>query len=214
MDDVKAAILTKKFKDELLSKVKNGEPVDDMFTQYSPYATRDLLEEAAAEASGNKHAFDLFEKPELLKDVKVYENPKMEDWGEALLGKNSQITLRNKGDKASLIHEAQHVYDHLSQPNVPDAREVALKTLRDQLDIKRPIKSYSDLKGLEEASAFMANHFKPDIAEGTSRLKQLINLERIVKGQPLKSIAVAGIPLAGAGLALAASVNDAKPVVS
>lgn len=214
MEDVKAATLTKKFKDELLSKIKTGEPVDDMFSKYSPLATRDLLEEAAADASGNKHVYDLFEKPELLKDVKVYENPKMADWGEALLGKNSQITLRNKNDKGTLIHEAQHVYDHLSQPNIADVPELsrieALQKIKADLGIKRPIKSLSDFKGLEEAAAFMTDHFKPDPIEGSARLKQLINLERIVKGQPLKSIAAAGIPLAGAGLALAASINDAK----
>jgi hypothetical protein len=213
MEDIKAATLTKKFKDELLSKIKNGEPVDSMFSQYDPYAIRDLLEEAAGDAAGNKHPFDLFEKPELLKDVKVYENPKMEDWGEALLGKNSEITVRNKADKGTLIHEAQHAYDHISQPDVKYRGEssslAALKKLRDDLDIKRPIKQLSDLKGLEETSAFMAKHFKPDVIEGSDKLKQLINLERIVKGQPLKSIAHI-IPLAGAGLIGLGAMNKAQ----
>jgi len=225
MDKLNAATVSKKFMDELTSRIKNGEPIDSMLSQYSPTAIRDILEEAQGVAAGNKNPLDLFEKPELIKSVPVNEIPNLADHGEAYFYKNgapAKINVRNLDDKGTLIHELQHAYDAASQPSIRVPTDIsdnpslkALQQLKSELDINRPIKSVSDLKGLEETTQFLSNHFKPDVVEGTSRLKQLINLERIMKGEPLKSIAAIAAPvakglgLAGAGLAAASIGNKA-----
>ena len=225
MDKLNAATVSKKFMDELTSRIKNGEPIDSMLSQYNPTAIRDILEEAQGNIAGNKNPLDLFEKPELIKNVPINEIPNLADHGEAYFYKNgapAKINVRNLNDKGTLIHELQHAYDAASQPAIAVAKDIsdnpslkALQQLKSELEINRPIKSVSDLKGLEETTQFLSNHFKPDVVEGTGKLKQLINLERIMKGEPLKSIAAVagpiakGLGLAGAGLAAASIGNKA-----
>ena len=225
----KASELNPKLYQQLLSKIKNGEDVSDLLSNYDPYALRDLLEESAAEASKNKHPFDLFEKPEIFKNVSIKEEPNLKDYGElrykkdpktgfALPDEPMTIALKNKKDMGSAIHEAQHAYDLKTRPEteliteLPEAK--ALKKIKEEQAIVRNIKSVKDLKGLDEGTEFWAKHFAPDVEE-SSKLKQLLNFERIAANRPLKNIAamagplVKGLGIAGAGLAATSIANKA-----
>jgi len=213
----KASELNPKMYQELIDRVKTGQPLDDLLSQYDPHALRDILEEATAEASGNTHPFDLYEKPELFKNVKIKVDPNLKNHGEIdyVLEKQTGIqrpdkglgiNLKNRGDKGTLLHESQHAYDILSRPETSIPVEKfgpgMLSDIKEKLDINRKISSSSDLKGLEEGTEYLSKHFKPDIEDKFGKLKQMLNLERIVKGQPLKMIAplmkAAGVGAIGA----------------
>lgn len=206
-----------KFYDQLISKIKAGEPYDDMFFNRDPKAIADMLEEASAEYTKNKHPYDLFEKPELFKGVDLKIDPNLKMRGEAgryvdkttgldLQDRPMTIKLADPKDKATLLHEAQHIYDYKSQPNIIQPKEASessiIKQLKENLDLKRNINSVNDLKGLEEATQFYSKHFKPDPETKFEKLKQALNLERIIGGKGLKSLApimkAAGVGAIGA----------------
>ena len=56
----KASELNPRFYQQLIDKIKNDEPYQDMFDKYTPNAIRDMIEEAQAEYTKGKHPFDLY----------------------------------------------------------------------------------------------------------------------------------------------------------
>lgn len=201
----KASELNPKFYQELIDRIRNGQPYEDMFSKHDPYAIRDIAEESLGEFTKGKHPYDLYERPELLKSVPINEVPDMSEHGVAkffrdkrtktpILEEPMSISLRNRNDRGTLLHETQHIYDLKTQPNIIQLDEMPdkniLSNIKKELDIKRPVKSLSDLRGVEEATEYLNPHFKPDVDKSKlGKLKQFVNLERAVKGLPLKSIA-------------------------
>lgn len=202
---------------KLKERVQSGVPVDDLLQNYHPYDIRNLLEEATAMELGKRDIRDQYAKPEVFSNVKkIIVNPNLEDYGafthnvdpsNALPIKGSgKIILRNADDIATKIHETQHAYDAFSDMNKPDfdpldADEV---TVRKALDMG----TKQDLKGLESATEMYGKHFRPE--DKLPKLKQLLNFERLVKGQPLKAIAPIAIGAAAMGIGEKAFAGDLK----
>lgn len=224
-----AANLNDRFYQELIDRIKNGQEYNSMLENYDPHAIRDILEEAAgryAKSKGITHPFDLFENPELLKKIQLIENPNLADHasfkykvdpktGLYLPDEKASIIVKNKGDLGTSIHETQHAYDEVSRPKLflPDepSEQQLIAKVKDELDLPRKIRSMEDLKGMEEAVSYSAGHFKPDVEGKFEKLKSALNLERVVKGEPLKTIApiLKGAGYLGTGLAAASIANKA-----
>lgn len=204
---------------QLRERVQSGAPVDDLLEKYKAYDIRNLLEEASAMEMGKRDPRDLFEKPEVFKDIKIRERSKLPDYGEfeALLDPNTKapikgsgiITLQNKADKGTLLHELNHAYDTFKDPNTAAyfAKDVDDNTVRKALELG--VKQ--DLKGIEAATEKYASHFKPE--DKLPKLKQMLNFERLIKGQPLKMLAPVAIGAAAMGAtekAMAGDLNGAS----
>lgn len=218
----KASELNPRFYQELISKIEHNEPYYDMFDKYTPQAIRDMIEEAQAEYTKGTHPFDLYEKPELVSKIPIKEVPNLPNYGEfnlkaykatglPALDHPMEILVKDRRDLGTLGHEVQHAYDTMSQPNVvepmlrPEPQSNLLSRIKQELEIPRKILTEQDLRGLEETSAYYGKHFKPDVEDKFGKLKQLLNLERVVKGQPLKAVAPL-VKAAGVGaLGMAAS---------
>jgi hypothetical protein len=225
-------ILNKKIYDEIISKLQNGESIDDLFKNANPATISHGLEEAQAEFTKGKHPFDLYEKPELFKDVNIRTQPNMKDHGALKYFENPKtglyepdtklsLLLKDKNDMATLGHEAQHGYDQVSQLKVPQPIELEGKSLlskiKNEVELGRAVSSPSELKGLKEATAYYADHFKPDVEGNFNKLKQMLNLERVVKGNPLKAIipvmkaaGIGALGMAAAGIGNKAMAGDYK----
>ena len=118
--------------------------------------------------------------------------------------KSGIITLKDKGDKGTLLHELNHAYDTFKDPNkqmfVPS--EHSDDYVRKALNLGKK----QELRGLEHAVEQYADHFRP---EGKlPKLKQLLNFERLVKGNPLKMIAPVAVGAAALGATEKAMAGD------
>lgn len=199
---------------QLRERVQSGAPVDDLLEKYRAYDIRNLLEEAQAMEVGNRDVRDLYEKPEVFNNVKrIMTSPNMKDFGSYSVDldpegkpipKSAIINLKDKADLATKGHEFQHVYDAFSNPEqkLHNVTDVDDNTVRKALELG----SKQDIKGMEGAIAKYADHFKP---EGKiPKLKQLLNFERLVKGQPLKMLAPVAVGASLMGASKKAMAGD------
>lgn len=203
---------------QIMERMQSGDPIDDLLQNYEAYDIRNLLEEAAAKKIGNKNPIDFFQRPEVLKDIKIKSDPNFPAYGEfrAAYNKDSGlinpksgiITLNNPNDKASLIHELQHGYDDLSDLTRPGYfdKELDENAVRKSLGLG----SKQELKGLETATEMFGQHFRPEPSNKFGKLKQILNLERLAKGQPLKAIAPIAVGAAAFGVGEKAMAGDMK----
>lgn len=215
--------LDPKLYQEIIDRMKTGQPLDDLLSKYDPMTIRDILENATAKFSGKTPVAELFEKPDLFKKVTTRIDPKLKELGKVGFSIDSKTglylpehgitkTLRNPLDKATDIHESQHIYDIESRPEIKQplkkSERSILSNIKNELELGKNVKSTYDLRGLGEATASMASHFKPDAEGKFNKLKQLVNLENIVKGNPLKAIAPLAIGAAALGVGQKAMAGD------
>lgn len=199
---------------QLRERVQSGAPVDDLLENYKAYDIRNLLEEAQAMEVGKRDVRDLYEKPEVFSNVKkIMVSPNMDNFGMFTtkldpegrpIPKSAIIKLQDKADLATKIHELQHAYDTFSTPDqiAYDGTDLDDNAVRKSLELG----SKQDVKGMEGAIAKYADHFKP---EGKiPKLKQMLNFERLIKGQPLKMLAPVAVGAAFMGASKKAMAGD------
>jgi hypothetical protein len=149
------------------------------------YGVRDTSEAAAAkflqDQYGAKDVNDIkkhFEKPELLDNISVSENPKMlaaENATGLYIPKDKKIVLNSGEDLATGLHELSHPYDEAAH---------GYFNLTDALTGNKKAKGLDlGAKGLEAAEELNKGHFFQDGIKGLEQLK------RLMKGDKLRSIA-------------------------
>jgi hypothetical protein len=198
--------LDPKLYDEIISRVKNGEPLDKLLERYDSYTVREVLGLAGAQYSGKTPAIELFEKPELFKNVKTIIDPNLEGaLGSVRFNVDPKTkyynpedpitkTLQDASDKATDIHENQHIYDLRSRPEIKQSVEpkniLKSKSVQEGLyDLGQEGRRLEDFRGLDNATLEYAKHFKPDAEGRFGKLKEILQLQDIVHGRPLKMIA-------------------------
>jgi len=192
--------LNKRLYEDLVRKIDKNQDYSDLFRHMDAEAIRDIGEASAGKFArdqyGIKSAKDLpslYEKPEILKDIDVSENPSLLEKESAhgiYYPKQKKIILPSQEDLATGIHEWSHPYDELAH---------GYYNLSDVLTGNKKVPKGTDLyaKGLEAAEDLNRGHFFRDDLKGLSQLT------RMIKGQPLKMVAPL-LKAAGVG-ALAAS---------
>lgn len=192
--------LNKRWYENLLKTLDRGESPEDSFKHMNAYGVRDTSEAAAAkflqDQYGAKDVNDIkkhFEKPELLDNISVSENPKMlaaENASGLYLPKDRKIILNSGEDLATGLHELSHPYDEKAHGfyNLTDALTGNKKTKG--LDL--------GAKGLDAAEELNKGHFFQDSIKGLEQLK------RLMSGNKLRSVATTLAPaLKAAGPAAA-----------
>lgn len=177
--------LSKRWYEGLLKSLERGESPEDSFKHMNAYGVRDTSEAAAAkflqDQYGVKDVNDIkkhFEKPELLDNISVSENPKMlaaENANGLYLPKDKKIILNSGEDLATGLHELSHPYDEVAH---------GYHNLTDALTSSKKVKGLDlGAKGLEAAEELNKGHFFQDGVKGLQQLK------RLIKGDKLRSIA-------------------------
>jgi hypothetical protein len=188
--------LNKRWYEGLLKSLERGESPEDSFKHMNAYGVRDTSEAAAAkflqDQYGVKDTNDIkqhFEKPELLDDISVSENPKIltaEHANGMYLPKEKKILLNSGEDLATGLHELSHPYDEKAH---------GFYNLTDALTGNKKAKGLDlGAKGLEAAEELNKGHFFQDGIKGLAQLK------RLMKGDKLRSL----LPIVG-GLGIGAS---------
>ena len=182
--------LNKRWYESLLKSLERGESPDDLFKHMNAYGVRDTSEAAAAkflqDQYGAKDVNDIkkhFEKPELLDNISVSENPKMlaaENANGMYLPKDKKIILNSGEDLATGLHELSHPYDEAAH---------GYYNLTDALTGNKKVKGANlSATGLKAAEELNKGHFYDDSIKGLEQLK------RLIKGEKLRSIAAAVSP--------------------
>jgi hypothetical protein len=192
--------LNKRWYEGLLKSLSSGQSPEDSFKHMNAYGVRDTSEAAAAkflqDQYGANDVNDIkkhFEKPELLDNISVSENPKMlaaENANGLYIPKQKKIVLNSGEDLATGLHELSHPYDEAAHGyyNLTDALTGNKKSKG--LDL--------GAKGLEAAEELNRGHFFQDNIKGLEQLK------RLMKGDKLRSMVTAISPaLKAAGPAAA-----------
>lgn len=182
--------LNKRWYEGLLKSLERGESPEDSFKHMNAYGVRDTSEAAAGkflqDQYGAKDVNDIkkhFEKPELLDNISVSENPKMlaaENASGLYIPKDKKIILNSGEDLATGLHELSHPYDEAAHGyyNLTDALTGNKKSKG--LDL--------GAKGLEAAEELNKGHFFGDSVKGLEQLK------RLMSGNKLKSVVTALAP--------------------
>lgn len=186
--------MTKRQYEELLKRLSGGEDISDMVKNYDAHTIRDFGEQAAGKFAKDQYGANtvedlkkLYEKPEVLANTSIHENPKLLNELDAhgiYYPKQNKIILNNAEDLATGIHELSHPYDEKAHGffNVRDALTGNKKSVGMDLAAK----------GLEAAEELNRGHFFKD------DLKGFAQLQRMLKGQPLRNIAIPALALGSA----------------
>jgi hypothetical protein len=213
-------VLNKREYEDLVKRIdKNKDPtklsdeISDLFLNKDAFAGRDFTEAAAGkfakENLGVKTADDLikhYEKPELLKDLNIVENPKLLDERNAhgiYFPKEKKIVLPTGEDIGTALHELSHPYDE---------RAHGFYNLTDALTGNKAAKGMDlKAKGLEAIEDLNRGHFYKDDLKGLSQLV------RMIKGQPLRVVApllkatgIGALAASAAGIGNKAMAGDFK----
>jgi hypothetical protein len=190
--------LNKRWYEGLLKSLGSGESPEDSFKHMNAYGVRDTSEAAAAkflqDQYGAKDVNDIkkhFEKPELLDNISVSENPKAllaENANGMYLPKEKKIVLNSGEDLATGLHELSHPYDEKAH---------GFYNLTDALSGNKKAKGLDlGAKGLEAAEELNKGHFFSD------KIKGLEQLKRLMSGNKLKSVLLPALKAAGPAAAL------------
>jgi hypothetical protein len=182
--------LNKRWYESLLKSLEKGESPEDSFKHMNAYGVRDTSEAAAGkflqDQYGVRNVEDIkkhFEKPEILNNIGISENPKAllaENANGMYLPKEKKIVLNSGEDLATGLHELSHPYDEAAH---------GYHNLTDALTGNKKMKGLDlGAKGLEAAEDLNKGHFFGDSIKGLEQLK------RLIKGDKLRSIAGAIAP--------------------